>query len=138
MGEGFGLAVRGGRWPSVARSHGPARLAVPSNPLSGKGPGFMILAPFHPIFDSSAWWKACPALGIQAGRKLRLNGDGRCHLADRDPPQGWRLARQTRAHTGVNDHWQIAIDERGTGCILRQEGSGVTAILAAIRRAGAC
>lgn len=93
----------------------------------------MTLPRFYPIFDSVDWLARALPLGV---RLVQLR------IKDRDPEAlrldiraGLALARAHGAALVVNDHWQLAIEERADWLHLGQEDLD-EADLPAIRRAG--
>lgn len=93
----------------------------------------MTLPRFYPIFDSVDWLERALPLGVKLVQ-LRIK--------HRDPDalrldirSGLALARAHGAALVINDHWQIAIEERADWLHLGQEDLDA-ADLPAIRRAG--
>lgn len=93
----------------------------------------MSLDRFYPIFDDTNWLRRLLPLGIKLVQ-LRIK--------DQDPATLRAEIRQARAMCSaaectliINDHWQIAIDEKCDFVHLGQEDMD-TADIGAIRRAG--
>jgi len=93
----------------------------------------MTLPRFYPIFESVAWLERALPLGVKLVQ-LRIK-DRDADALRLDIRAGLALARTHGAALVVNDHWQIAIEERADWLHLGQEDLD-EADLPAIRRAG--
>ena len=68
----------------------------------------MILDPFYPIFDSSAWMKRLVPLGIRQAQ-LRIKSDNLA-LVRRETLDSMEICRKNNCRLFLNDHWQLAIE----------------------------
>ncbi|MCC5955325.1 MAG: thiamine phosphate synthase [Natronohydrobacter sp.] len=93
----------------------------------------MTLPRFYPIFESVAWLERALPLGVKLVQ-LRIK-DRDADALRLDIRAGLALSRTHGAALVVNDHWQIAIEERADWLHLGQEDLD-EADLPAIRRAG--
>ncbi|SFB11427.1 thiamine-phosphate diphosphorylase [Poseidonocella pacifica] len=88
---------------------------------------------FYPIFDSADWLRRLLPLGIKFVQ-LRVKDRPEESLRS-EIREGLALAREHGATLVVNDHWELAIEEKADWLHLGQEDLD-TADLPAIRRAG--
>lgn len=88
---------------------------------------------FYPVFDSADWVARALAVGVRLVQ-LRVKDRPESELRDQIR-RSVALAQKHGALLVINDHWQIAIDERADWLHLGQEDLD-TADIKAIRRAG--
>ncbi|MCY4148065.1 MAG: thiamine phosphate synthase [Gammaproteobacteria bacterium] len=68
----------------------------------------MILDPFYPIFDSSAWMKRLVPLGIRQAQ-LRIKSDD-LDLVRTEALDSMEICQRNNCRLFLNDHWQLAIE----------------------------
>jgi len=68
----------------------------------------MILDPFYPIFDSSAWIRRLVPLGIRQ-TQLRIKSDN-LDLVRKEALDSMEICQKNNCRLFLNDHWRLAIE----------------------------
>ncbi|MYB35382.1 MAG: thiamine phosphate synthase [Gammaproteobacteria bacterium] len=68
----------------------------------------MILDPFYPIFDSSAWMRRLVPLGIRQAQ-LRIKSDDP-DLVRKEALDSMLVCQENNCRLFLNDHWRLAIE----------------------------